>query len=290
MSHSFRKRSRIERAVKTEEVWIDCEGIKLYGEVYTPGITRAPAILVCHGLNGRGFHQLKIYSQLARTACERGFVALVFDFRGVGKSEGNFDYGIKEQQDVKCAVNYLASRQDVINDRIYVVGHSLGGAVSLYALQNEKKVKGLALWSVPKNHDYNVRKFIKNSRGRRGLYAFLVLSRIDRIFNVSRIFKMQVYGVDLRPKDVREKLMKLDECEAASKMKGIPLFVINGEDDTIVGTDEAEAVYNSANDPKSLLILKSTNHIFKGKEDELVQKTIEWIENLDKSRYATSHS
>lgn len=281
MSHSLRKRSRIERAVKTEEVWIDCEGLKLYGEVYAPEATPAPALLVCHGLNAKGFHQLKIYTQLARIACEKGFVALVFDFRGVGKSEGNFDYGVKEQQDVKCAVNYLASRQDVIKNRIYVVGHSLGGAVSLYALQNEKRVRGLALWSVPQNHDYNVRKFIKNSRGRRGLYTFLALSRIDRLFNVSRIFKMQVYGVDLRPRYVRDKLMKLDECEAASKMKGIPLLVVNGEDDTIVGVDEAKAVYESANDPKSLLILKSTDHIFRGKEAELVQKTIDWIIELD---------
>jgi alpha/beta superfamily hydrolase len=281
LSHSLRKRSRIERAVKTEEVWIDCEGIKLYGEVYTPETTPGPALLVCHGLNAKGFHQLKIYTQLARIACEKGFVALVFDFRGVGKSEGNFDYGVKEQQDVKCAVNYLASRQDVIKNRIYVVGHSLGGAVSLYALQNEKRVRGLALWSVPQNHDYNVRKFIKNSRGRRGLYTFLALSRIDRLFNVSRIFKMQVYGVDLRPRYVRDKLMKLNECEAASKMKGIPLLVVNGEDDTIVGVDEAKAVYESANDPKSLLILKSTDHIFRGKEAELVQKTIDWIIELD---------
>jgi alpha/beta superfamily hydrolase len=275
--------------VKTEEVRIDCEDAKLYGEVYTPEAKRVPALLVCHGLNARGFHQLKIYSQLAKVACEKGFVALVFDFRGVGKSGGSFDYGVKEQKDVKCAVNYLASRQDVINDRIYVVGHSLGGAVSLYALQNEKRVKGLVLWSVPKNHDYNVRKFVKNTRGAFGLHAFLFLSRIDKLFNVSRIFKLQVYGVDLRPKDVREKLMKLDECEAASRMKGIPLLVINGEDDTIVGTGEAEAVYSSANDPKSLLILKATDHIFRGKEDELVQKTIEWIENLDKSKYVASH-
>jgi alpha/beta superfamily hydrolase len=270
--------------VKTEEIRIDCEDAKLYGKVYAPEAKRAPALLVCHGLNARGFHQLKIYSQLAKVACEKGFVTLVFDFRGVGKSDGSFDYGVKEQKDVKCAVNYLASRQDVINDRIYVVGHSLGGAVSLYTLQNEKRVRGLVLWSVPKNHDYNVRKFVKNTRGKLGLYTFLVLSRIDKLFTVSRIFKLQVYGVNLRPKDVREKLMKLDECKAASKMKGIPLLVINGEDDKIVGTDEAEAVYNSANDPKSLLILKSTDHIFSGKEDELIQKTIEWIENLDKSR------
>jgi alpha/beta superfamily hydrolase len=274
----------IERAVKTEEVWIDCGDAELYGEVYVPDITPSPAVLVCHGLNARGFHQLKIYSQLAKIAREKGYLALVFDFRGVGKSGGSFDYGVKEQQDVKCALNYVASRKDVIHDRIYVVGHSLGGAVSLYALNNERRVAGLALWSVPKNHDYNVRKFIKNSRGTLGLYAFLILSRIDRLFNVSRIFKMQVYGVDLRPRCVRDKLMKLNECEAASMLKGIPLLVINGENDAIVGTDEAEAVYSAANEPKTLLVLKSTDHIFRGKEEELVQKTIEWIENLDRSR------
>jgi alpha/beta superfamily hydrolase len=266
--------------VKREETWISCEDAELYGEVYSPDVAPAPALLICHGLNARGFHQLKIYTQLARAGAQNGFVALIFDFRGVGKSKGSFDYGVKEQKDVECALNYLASRKDVIKDRIYVVGHSLGGAVSLYALRNEKRVRGLALWSVPKNHDYNVRKFIRNTQGRLGLFGFLVLSRIDKLFNISKIFKLQVYGVNLRPKDVREKLMKLDECEAASKISGIPLLVVNGEEDEIVGVDEAEAVFNSANDPKSLVILNSTDHIFRGKEDELVQKTMDWIKNL----------
>jgi alpha/beta superfamily hydrolase len=55
---------------------------------------------------------------------------------------------------------------------------------------------------------------------------------------------------------------------------------VNGEEDKIVGVDEAEAVFNSGNDPKNLVILKSTDHIFKGKEDELVQKTMDWIKSL----------
>jgi fermentation-respiration switch protein FrsA (DUF1100 family) len=78
--------------------------------------------------------------------------------------------------------------------------------------------------------------------------------------------------------------MKLNECKAASEMKGIPLLVVNGENDRIVGVDEAEEVYDSANDPKSLIIIESTDHIFRGKEDELVQKTVQWIENLERSR------
>jgi alpha/beta superfamily hydrolase len=268
--------------VKTEVAWINCQEAKLYGEIYVPDTVPSPALLICHGLNANGFHQLRIYSQLARTACENGFVALVFDFQGVGKSEGEFDYGTQEQENVKCTLNYLASRRDVNKDRIYIVGHSLGGAVSLYALQDETRVKGLALWSVPKNHDYNVRKFVRNTRGRLGLRAFIILSQIDKLIPVTKLFKLEVYGINLRPRHVREKLMKLNECEAASKIKGIPLLVINGENDKIVGVDEAQAVYDSAHEPKSLLIIKSTDHVFKRKEDELIKETMDWIENLDR--------
>lgn len=268
--------------MKTKEALIECEDARLYGEVYTPEVVPAPAILICHGMNAQGFHLLRIYSLLARTACSHGFVALLFDFRGVGRSTGLFDYGFGEQLDVKCVLNYLASRGDVISDRIYVVGHSLGGAVSLYALQNETRVKGLALWSVPKNHDYNVNKFIRNARGRLGLWGFLLMSRIDRLFSVSRLYKLEVYGINLRPRYVREKLMKLNECEAASKLKRTPLLIANGEDDRIVGVDEAQEVYRSANEPKSLLIVKSADHTYRNKEDQLVQMTIDWIEKMDK--------
>jgi alpha/beta superfamily hydrolase len=228
-------------------------------------------------MDAHGYHGLKIYAQLAGTACEDGFVSLVFDFRGVGKSTGEFDYGIGEQQDVKCALDFLASRSEVLPDSIFLVGHSLGAAVALYAVQNEKHVKGLVLWSPPKNHDYNVRKFITRTRGRRGLYLFLFFSQIDRLFNVSRIFKMEVFGINLRLKEVRRKLMKLNECEAISKKSNLPVLIIVGDRDNIHGVDEARKVFSAARDPKTLSIIESADHSYSGKEDELVAKTIEWM-------------
>ena len=266
--------------MKTETAWIESENARLYAEIYIPNAVPALAVLICHGMNARGSQGLRIYTRLAEAACKEGFVALVFDFRGVGKSTGAFDYGIGEQQDIKCALNYLASRPEVIPNKIFVVGHSLGGAVSLYALQNETRVKGLVLWSTPKNHNYNVKKFIARTKGKLGLYMFLVLSRIDKIFNVSRLFTLEVYGIRLRQRYVREKLMKLNECEAASKLHSIPLLIVIGEKDIIVGVDEAEEIYRSASEPKTLQIIKSADHIFKGKEQELIAKTIDWIKKL----------
>lgn len=266
----------VGRALKTEEVWINCEDVRIYGALYLPDSVPAPALLICHGMNIQGFHLLKIYTQLARTACENGFVSLIFDFRGVGKSSGKFDYGFGEQDDVKCAIRYLASRPEVIPNMIFVAGHSLGGAVSLYAVQNEKSVKGLVLLSTPKNHNYNVKKFITRTKGKLGLYLFLLFSLVDKIFDVSRLFKLEVYGVSLRPRCVRERLMTLNECEIVSKLR-IPILVVVGSYDEIVGVDEAQEIYRSANEPKNLLIIEGADHIYKGKEKELITKTLDWI-------------
>lgn len=237
--------------MKIEQTWIQCENAKLYAELYIPDAVPAPAVLICHGLNAKGSSGLRLYARLAKRACENGYVSLLFDFRGVGKSTGEFDYGFGEREDIKCALNYLAPRPEVISNQIFIVGHSLGGAVSLYAVQGETRVKGLVLWSTPKDHNYNVRKFIRRSRGKLGLYSFLFLSRLDRVVNISRLFKLEVYGVRLRPRHVREKLVKLNEREAASKLQNIPLSVIIGEADTIVGVDEAQEIFESANEPKN---------------------------------------
>lgn len=267
--------------MKTEEAWIECEKARLYAQLHIPNTVPAPAVLVCHFMDVRGYHGLGIYTRLAEAACQAGFVSLNFDFRGVGKSTGQFDYGLGEQKDVKCALNFLASRKEVLPDSIFVVGHSLGSAVSLYAVQNDARIKGLALWSPPKNHNYNVKKFIRRTRGRMGLYEFLLFSQLDRVFNISRVYKLQVFGIDLRLKDVRGKLMKLDECKVIQKLKNLPVLIVIGDVDSIHGLDEAQDVYSCAHDPKSLLVIKGANHGYEGKEDELVTKTMMWIKNVE---------
>jgi alpha/beta superfamily hydrolase len=266
--------------VKVEETWIHCQNATLYSELRIPDRVPARALLICHFMDANGYHGLKIYTQLADEACENGFVSLVFDYRGVGNSTGEFDYGDGEQLDVKCAFNFLASRPEVLPNDIFVVGHSLGAAVSLYALQNETRVKGLVLWSPPKNHDYNVKKFVARTRGKLGLYLFLFFSRIDRFINVSRIFRMEVFGIKLRLKEVRGKLMKLNEVEVISKVEGLPVLIVVGDADNIHGVDEAREVFSAAHDPKTLAVIDSADHSYSGKEEELVARTIAWMKKM----------
>jgi len=267
--------------VKTEDTLIECKDAMLYGEIYIPDVVPAPAVLVCHGMDTQGYHFLKIYTQMAKAACRNGLVSLVFDFRGVGKSTGEFDYGFAEQQDVECVLNYLSSRQEVLSDKIFIVGHSLGGAVSLYTVQNERRIKGLVLWSTPKNHNYNVKRFIGRTRGKLSLYLFHFFAWLDKLFDVSRFYKLKVYGIILRPRYVKEKLMKLNECEAVSNLRNIPLLILVGDEDVIVDASEARQVFLSAHEPKDFLIIRGADHTYKGKEDELIDQTIKWIKKWE---------
>jgi alpha/beta superfamily hydrolase len=264
--------------LRFDQVWLRCGKVRLYGELRVPDVVPARAVLMCHGLDARGLHGLRIYEGLAEEGCKAGFVSLVFDFRGVGKSGGAFDYGLGEQEDLRCALDYLASRSEVVSGNVFVVGHSLGAAVALYALQGDTRVKGLVLWSAPKNHDYNVKKFVKRKDGILGLLVFRLLSRLDRIFDVSRLYRLEVAGLDLRLRFVREKLMKLDECKAASRLRGIPLLIVIGQSDVLVGVDEAEEVYRSANEPKTFVVVQSADHVYRGKEQRLIHETLKWIE------------
>ena len=251
----------------------------LYGELYIPDETPAPGIIVCHGMNKHGFHAIGLYRKFAEEASKNGFAALLFDFRGCGKSTGKFGYGIEEQHDLRCALNYLSSRSEVDAETIFVVGHSLGGAIALYTAKEEDGFKALVLWSTPANHAYNVKKFIVNNSGRLAYYIFLIVSYIDDLIDIPKLFDMRVYGILLKPSLVRKKLMKLNESEVVSKLK-IPILIVIGNDDRIVGVEEARQIFSAANNPKKFVVIEGANHIYEGKEDKVIFETLNWLKSL----------
>jgi len=210
-------------------------------------------------------------------ACESGFVSLVFDFRGCGESGGEFDYGWSEQLDLRAAIDYLTSRREVVSDSVFVVGHSLGGAVALYVAQTEKRIKGVALWATPHDHAYNVKQFITRTRGRLSYYLFLLISYVDAVVDVSRLFSLHVYGITLRPRAVRQKLMRLKESEVVKKLENLSLLIVNGSRDPIVELEEAKINFEAAKKPKELAVIESANHAFQGKEEETIEKTTTWL-------------
>jgi alpha/beta superfamily hydrolase len=104
------------------------------------GITHLPATspqaiaVVAHPLPTMGgTMENKIVTTLAKSFVEFGFVALRFNFRGVGGSEGNFDEGNGEVEDVLAVTKH--AREQYGELPLILAGFSFGGFVQACAAQ-----------------------------------------------------------------------------------------------------------------------------------------------------------
>ena len=88
--------------------------------------------------------------QYSTRLAEKGFVALCFDARTYGESEGEprqFESLKNKEQDVKSSIDYLLTRNDVDADNIFVVGICNGTNEMMQVSIDDKRVKALALVS-----------------------------------------------------------------------------------------------------------------------------------------------
>ncbi len=87
-----------------------------------------------HPLHG-GTMDNKIVYTLFHSLLELGFIAVKFNFRGVGESEGIFDNGIGEIEDAVTVTNAIRSQYSNHLPRmpLLLAGFSFGGGIQLYA-------------------------------------------------------------------------------------------------------------------------------------------------------------
>ena len=123
--------------------------LSLEGALHPPdGEAPAPGVVVCHP------HPLyggDMDNNVVVAACEalasRGVVALRFNFRGAGGSEGAFDHGRGEREDARAALALLASLPEVGAERAGLVGYSFGALVAAEVASRD--LRALALISPP---------------------------------------------------------------------------------------------------------------------------------------------
>ncbi|MCX5907867.1 MAG: hypothetical protein NTY64_11975, partial [Deltaproteobacteria bacterium] len=109
--------------MKTEKISWKSNRLIIAGEVYIPPIPKRPlpALILCHGIpavtkgpDDRG------YPLLAERFCRLGLFVMIFNFRGAGLSEGDFDIR-GWAQDLEAGLEYLRQRPEVDPQRIFVM-------------------------------------------------------------------------------------------------------------------------------------------------------------------------
>ncbi|HLD76766.1 MAG TPA: alpha/beta hydrolase [Rickettsiales bacterium] len=112
---------------------------------------KAPVALVLHPhpLHG-GTMNNKITYNLYKTFVNNGFSVLRMNFRGVGKSEGNFDHGVGELLDATAVMNWLHD-QNMESCEFWTAGFSFGSWIALQLIMRRPEIENYILVAPPAN-------------------------------------------------------------------------------------------------------------------------------------------
>jgi len=121
----------------------------------------------------------------------KGYSTLKFNFRGVGKSQGQYDNGVGEQKDVLAALSFLA---DMGMGKIALAGYSFGAWVNAHAvIQEDVFVENMMMVSPPVGFmDFNAINAMN-------LLKFVITGSRDDIAPVDAVKKMlPIWNPDAR--------------------------------------------------------------------------------------------
>ena len=119
---------------------------------YSPGKRdNAPIALILHPHPKAGGHMNNPVSvQLYQLFMKRGFSVLRFNFRGVGRSQGEFDSGIGELADAATALDWLQTANPSAS-QCWVAGYQFGAWIGMQLLMRRPETDGFISVSPPTN-------------------------------------------------------------------------------------------------------------------------------------------
>ncbi|MBL0849146.1 MAG: alpha/beta fold hydrolase [Candidatus Liberibacter ctenarytainae] len=86
---------------------------------------------------------------------KRGFSTLRFNFRGIGRSQGEFDHGEGELSDAAIALDWVQSL-NYESKSCWIAGYSFGAWISMQLLMRRPEIKGfISVSPQPRTYDFS---------------------------------------------------------------------------------------------------------------------------------------
>ncbi|MEV6796289.1 alpha/beta fold hydrolase [Streptomyces sp. NPDC051320] len=261
------------------------EGSRLKATIYYPDDLpesgQPPALVINSGYQGFNEFYPKMF---AGRMTERGFVCLGFDYRGMADSEGEKGRVLIEEQaqDVRNAVTFISSQEDIDPRRVGLIGWGMGAANVILAAAQGGKVAGVA----------SLNGFYDGARWLKSIHTYDEFLKIvdevegDRVRRVqegeSKLADTfihypldpatddyvqkelaQIYGFGHPTRlQFTESILDLNVEKVVAGLSPTPLFIAHGERNTLHPYAEALALYASAASPKTLYTVDGRHNDF----------------------------
>jgi pimeloyl-ACP methyl ester carboxylesterase len=221
-------------------------------------IEPSPALIYVHGL---GSNREELLDQ-ARLLCDHGYSALLLDLRNHGQSEGFLTtLGYLESLDVGGAIKFLLDQPEIDEDRIGLVGHSLGGGIVIRAAARFPEVKATvaesAFTSLEDNIEEGVRQLL-------GLPPFPFAPMVI-------YFGERETGLDI------QQMRPIDDL---SQIFPRAIMFVHGRNDPVVLVSNSQNLYDEAQEPKALYIIENASHdgLIEADPDEFERQVVGFLD------------
>jgi alpha/beta superfamily hydrolase len=128
-----------------EPVFFMSGTLQIQGLLQTKPGDKGVVITHPHPLYGGSMHN-NVVESLVHAYQQAGYATLRFNFRGVGSSQGKYDHGQGEREDVKAALHYLAEQGKNVVD---LAGYSFGVWVNVLTQPERDTVHRMVMVSPP---------------------------------------------------------------------------------------------------------------------------------------------
>ncbi len=280
-----------------ETITFPSNGLRLSGAVHVPDDYRAgerrPAIIMMHGF---GANKNGGPEWICRQFAAWGYVALRFDYRGCGESEGTRGRVIpgEEVADALNAVSYMASRPDVDASTIALCGSSLGGGVAVQAAGIDQRVAAV----IVENGVAHGERMIRSMHNEQSWSKFLALldetaRQHERTGSAKMIHRFDIFEM---PKKLQVNLASNNSLmqftadtalcffmfrpeEFVGRISPRPLLILHSARDSVTTYEEAFSLVRLAKPPVELHLLDGTDHFMFVNADPRVTFTLRnWLD------------
>lgn len=270
--------------MRQEEVAYYSEGDRIAATLKWPdgsGQGRRPAIV--QGPGWMGLRGAKLYDRYHRALTEAGYAVLAIDYRGFGDSGGERGWLVPQRQveDLRNAVTYLMSRDEIDPERIGVFGSGgTGGGNAVMLAGTDPRVKAAVCqvgiadgedWLHRMRREYEWVEFkerLAADRRQRVLTGqsalvnpreeIMIATPERRETTVKKDVDSKV--PDLVPLFCAERIMEYKPIDVVNRITPRGVLFIAVEPDAVTPEDHSYRMYERAGPPKKLIIQRGTTH------------------------------